>query len=109
MLAVRHTLFRTAVRQNARLLSTRRGKVVESVDEAVKDIPSGAKICVGGFGLCGIPENLIQGLIRNGADNLTAVSNNAGVDDFGLGLLLQTGQIKRMISSYVGESKRSPA
>ena len=58
-----------------------------------------------GFGLCGIPENLIQGLLKSGAKDLTVVSNNAGVDDFGLGLLLQTKQIKRMISSYVGENK----
>merc|ERR1740117_1033952 len=90
-----------------RLLSTKTssGKVYTSVDEAVADIPSGATICVGGFGLCGIPENLIAGVVRSGIKNLTAVSNNAGVDDFGLGLMLQTGQIKRMISSYVGENK----
>merc|ERR1740117_1532295 len=90
-----------------RLLSTKTssGKVYTSVDEAVADIPSGATICVGGFGLCGIPENLIAGVVRTGTKDLTAVSNNAGVDDFGLGLLLQTRQIKRMISSYVGENK----
>lgn len=78
-----------------------------SPDEAVSDIPSGSKLLVGGFGLCGIPENLINGLLNRKDDckQLTAVSNNAGVDDFGLGLLLQTGQIKRMISSYVGENK----
>merc|ERR1719159_1548831 len=80
-------------------------KVLESVDEAVKDIPSGSTICVGGFGLCGIPENLIAALVKSGVRDLTAVSNNAGVDNFGLGLLLQSGQIKRMISSYVGENK----
>lgn len=80
-------------------------KIVHSVDEAIQDIFPGATLCVGGFGLCGIPENLIAALVRNGTGELTAVSNNAGVDDFGLGLLLQTGQIKRMISSYVGENK----
>ena len=64
-------------------------------------IPSGSTLCVGGFGLCGIPENLIGGLIKNGANNLTAVSN-AGVDDFGLGLLLRSRQIKRIVSSYGG-------
>ena len=73
--------------------------------DAVSDVTNGATICVGGFGLCGIPENLIQALVKQGATDLTAVSNNAGVDDFGLGLLLQTGQIKRMVSSYVGENK----
>ncbi|XP_065512409.1 succinyl-CoA:3-ketoacid coenzyme A transferase 1, mitochondrial [Caloenas nicobarica] len=72
--------------------------------EAVKDIPNGATILVGGFGLCGIPENLIGGLLKTGVKGLTAVSNNAGVDNFGLGLLLQTKQIKRMVSSYVGEN-----
>uniref|UniRef100_A0A8C7ZRC7 Succinyl-CoA:3-ketoacid-coenzyme A transferase n=1 Tax=Oryzias sinensis TaxID=183150 RepID=A0A8C7ZRC7_9TELE len=72
--------------------------------EAVKDIPDGAVILVGGFGLCGIPENLINSLLKSGVTGLTAVSNNAGVDNFGLGLLLQSKQIKRMISSYVGEN-----
>uniref|UniRef100_A0A674NQE8 Succinyl-CoA:3-ketoacid-coenzyme A transferase n=1 Tax=Takifugu rubripes TaxID=31033 RepID=A0A674NQE8_TAKRU len=72
--------------------------------EAVKDIPNGATVLVGGFGLCGIPENLINSLLKTGVKDLTAVSNNAGVDDFGLGLLLQTKQIKRMVSSYVGEN-----
>ncbi|XP_020609414.1 succinyl-CoA:3-ketoacid coenzyme A transferase 1, mitochondrial-like [Orbicella faveolata] len=75
-----------------------------SGEEAVKEIPHGAKLLVGGFGLCGIPENLIDGLLKTGVKNLTCVSNNAGVDDFGLGLLLKTQQIKRMISSYVGEN-----
>lgn len=79
-------------------------KVFPDADAAVKDIPSGAKLVVGGFGLCGIPENAIQALVKQGAKNLTCVSNNAGVDDFGLGLLLQSRQIKRMISSYVGEN-----
>uniref|UniRef100_A0A671V7J7 Succinyl-CoA:3-ketoacid-coenzyme A transferase n=1 Tax=Sparus aurata TaxID=8175 RepID=A0A671V7J7_SPAAU len=72
--------------------------------DAVKDIPNGATVLVGGFGLCGIPENLINSLLKTGVKGLTAVSNNAGVDNFGLGLLLQTKQIKRMISSYVGEN-----
>jgi 3-oxoacid CoA-transferase len=80
-------------------------KLVGSASEAVADIPAGATLCVGGFGLCGIPENLIAALVQRGVGGLTAVSNNAGVDDFGLGLLLQSGQIKRMISSYVGENK----
>jgi 3-oxoacid CoA-transferase len=91
----------------ARPLSTRKAsdKVYGTAAEAVADIPAGSKLCVGGFGLCGIPENLIAALRDAGTGELTAVSNNAGVDDFGLGLLLQTGQIKRMISSYVGENK----
>ncbi|XP_007487472.1 succinyl-CoA:3-ketoacid coenzyme A transferase 1, mitochondrial [Monodelphis domestica] len=72
--------------------------------DAVKDIPDGSTILVGGFGLCGIPENLIGALLKTGVKGLTAVSNNAGVEDFGLGLLLQSRQIKRMISSYVGEN-----
>lgn len=72
--------------------------------EAVKDIPDGAKLLVGGFGLCGIPENLIGALLKTGVKGLTAVSNNAGTDNFGLGLLLQSKQIKRMVSSYVGEN-----
>ena len=80
-------------------------KVYRSAEEAIKDVHNGATICFGGFGLCGIPENLIEALVKHGATELTAVSNNAGVDDFGLGLLLQTRQIKRMISSYVGENK----
>src|SRR3990167_6312638 len=79
-------------------------KVVANSDIAVQDIHDGATIAVGGFGLCGIPENSIAALVRLGAKNLTCVSNNAGVDDFGLGLLLQKRQIKKMISSYVGEN-----
>lgn len=82
----------------------RDAKFCESAAEAVEDIPDGSKLLVGGFGLCGIPENLIQALIDSGVNDLTAVSNNAGVDNFGLGLLLQSRQIKRMISSYVGEN-----
>lgn len=76
-----------------------------SAEEATKEIPDGATIAVGGFGLCGIPENLIGALKTHGTKDLTCVSNNAGVDDAGLGLLLQQGQIKRMVSSYVGENK----
>uniref|UniRef100_A0A8B9H0I3 3-oxoacid CoA-transferase n=1 Tax=Astyanax mexicanus TaxID=7994 RepID=A0A8B9H0I3_ASTMX len=75
-----------------------------SPTEAVRDIPDGSTLLVGGFGLCGIPENLISGLLKTGVKQITAVSNNAGVDNFGLGLLLKTKQIKRMISSYVGEN-----
>ena len=80
-------------------------KVYASAAEAVKDIPSGATLMAGGFGLCGIPENLIAALREAGPTELTFISNNAGVDDFGLGLLLQTRQVKKMISSYVGENK----
>lgn len=79
-------------------------KLVANADEAVHDIPSGATIMLGGFGLCGIPENCIDALTRSGVRQLTCISNNAGVDDFGLGLLLKTRQIKKMISSYVGEN-----
>jgi 3-oxoacid CoA-transferase subunit A len=79
-------------------------KVVANADEAIRDIPDNAVIMLGGFGLCGIPENCIDALTRNGITGLTCISNNAGVDDFGLGLLLKTHQIKKMISSYVGEN-----
>ncbi|KAK0392993.1 hypothetical protein QR680_000009 [Steinernema hermaphroditum] len=84
--------------------SRRDAKIYECATDAVKDIPDGSKLLVGGFGLCGIPENLINGLVQSGVKNLTCVSNNAGVDNFGLGLLLQSRQIKKMISSYVGEN-----
>jgi 3-oxoacid CoA-transferase subunit A len=80
-------------------------KVVASADEAVRDVPDGCMIMVGGFGLCGIPADLIDALVRKGVQNLTTVSNNAGVDEFGLGKLLYTGQIKKHIGSYVGENK----
>jgi 3-oxoacid CoA-transferase subunit A len=80
-------------------------KVVASADEAVKDIQDGATIMVGGFGLCGIPENLIAALVRRGVKNLTTISNNVGVDDFGLGKCLYAGQIRAHIGSYVGENK----
>ena len=76
-------------------------KIVANADEAIKDIKDGMTLMVGGFGLCGIPENCIASLVRKGIKNLTCISNNAGVDDFGLGLLLQKKQIKKMISSYV--------
>ena len=79
-------------------------KVVQNADEAIKDIGDGSTIMLGGFGLCGIPENCIQALVRKGIKGLTCISNNAGVDDFGLGLLLKTRQIKKMMSSYVGEN-----
>lgn len=80
------------------------GKVFKSVEEAISDIPNGAKLLVGGFGLCGIPENLIAGILNKGFKDLTVVSNNAGVEDFGLGILLKAHRIKRMIASYVGEN-----
>lgn len=80
-------------------------KVVANADEAVRDIKDGCMIMVGGFGLCGIPADLIDALVRKGVKDLTTVSNNAGVDDFGLGKLLGTGQIKKHIGSYVGENK----
>jgi 3-oxoacid CoA-transferase subunit A len=79
-------------------------KVVKNVDEALEGITDNMTLLVGGFGLCGIPENSIAGLVKKGVKGLTCVSNNAGVDDFGLGLLLQTKQVKKMISSYVGEN-----
>src|SRR5437588_10488261 len=79
-------------------------KVVASADDAVRDVFDGATLVVGGFGLCGIPENLIHALVKRGVQNLTCVSNNAGVDDWGLGLLLRTRQIRKMVSSYVGEN-----
>src|SRR5213083_477131 len=79
-------------------------KVVATADEAIRDVPDGALLVVGGFGLCGIPENLINALVKKGVRGLTCVSNNAGVDDWGLGLLLQTKQIRKMVSSYVGEN-----
>ena len=79
-------------------------KVVANADEAIRDITDGLTLMLGGFGLCGIPENSIAALVKKGVKGLTCISNNAGVDDFGLGLLLQKRQIKKMISSYVGEN-----
>lgn len=79
-------------------------KVVADADEAVRDIPDQAVLMLGGFGLCGIPENAIAALLRKGVKGLTCISNNAGVDDFGIGLMLKTRQVKKMISSYVGEN-----
>lgn len=79
-------------------------KVVSNAEEAIKDIKDGAVLMLGGFGLCGIPENCITALVNQGTQNLTCISNNAGVDDFGIGLMLKTKQVKKMISSYVGEN-----
>jgi 3-oxoacid CoA-transferase A subunit len=79
-------------------------KVVSGADEAIKDIPDNATLMLGGFGLCGIPENCITALIKKGIKGLTCISNNAGVDEFGIGLMLKTRQVKKMISSYVGEN-----
>ena len=79
-------------------------KIVKNAEEAVQDIQDGATIMLGGFGLCGIPENCITALVKKGVKNLTCISNNAGVDDFGIGLMLQQKQVKKMISSYVGEN-----
>src|ERR1700720_578253 len=80
-------------------------KRVAGAEAAIANIQDGATILLGGFGLCGIPENLIAALRRKGTKDLTLVSNNAGVDDFGIGLLLQSKQVKKMIASYVGENK----
>ncbi|HEY6306463.1 MAG TPA: CoA transferase subunit A [Candidatus Angelobacter sp.] len=80
-------------------------KVVSSAEEATRDIQDGATLMVGGFGLCGVPEDLIDALVEKGLQNLTTISNNAGVDQHGLGKLLSKGQIKKHIGSYVGENK----
>ena len=80
-------------------------KVVGSADEAIRDIFDGATIMVGGFGLCGIPENLIRALVKKNVKELTTISNNVGVDGFGMGLLLSNGQIRKHIGTYVGENK----
>jgi 3-oxoacid CoA-transferase subunit A len=79
-------------------------KVVQNADIAIADIPDSAVLMLGGFGLCGIPENTIAALVRKGVKDLTCISNNAGVDDFGIGLMLKTRQVRKMISSYVGEN-----
>src|SRR3954467_6796251 len=80
-------------------------KVFSNADEAIFDIHDGATVMFGGFGLCGIPENLIAAMVRKGVKNLTTISNNVGVDHWGLGLLLEAGQIKRHVGTYVGENK----
>jgi 3-oxoacid CoA-transferase subunit A len=80
-------------------------KVLPSAEAAVAMVPDGASILMGGFGLCGIPENLIQALHARGTRDLTVISNNAGVDDFGIGILLKSHQVRKMISTYVGENK----
>lgn len=80
-------------------------KVVANADEAIRDVFDGASIMIGGFGLCGNPENLIRALVRKGTKNLTTISNNAGVDGAGVGMLLSNGQIRRHIGTYVGENK----
>jgi 3-oxoacid CoA-transferase subunit A len=80
-------------------------KVFQNADEAVHDIKNNQTIMLGGFGLCGIPEKSIEALVKKGVTGLTCISNNAGVDDFGIGLMLQQKQVKKMISSYVGENK----
>lgn len=79
-------------------------KVVSGAEAAIHDISDGSVLMLGGFGLCGIPENCINALVKKGVKNLTCISNNAGVDDFGIGLMLQQKQVKKMISSYVGEN-----
>lgn len=79
-------------------------KTVKNAEEAIQDIQDGMTIMFGGFGLCGIPENCIAALVLKGTKNLTCISNNAGVDDFGIGLMLHQHQVKKMISSYVGEN-----
>jgi len=80
-------------------------KIRNSIDEAINDIRDGATIMAGGFGLVGIPEKLIEGLLRKGVKNLTIISNNCGIDDYALGTLLTTRQIRKMVASYVGENK----
>lgn len=80
-------------------------KTVKDVYEAIDGIKDGMTLMLGGFGLCGIPENCIQALVKSGVKNLTCISNNAGVDDFGIGLMLKGHQVKKMISSYVGENE----
>ena len=81
------------------------GKLVQNAEEAIAEIFDGAVLALGGFGLCGIPENCIAALVKKGVKNLTCISNNAGVDDFGIGLMLKNKQVRKMISSYVGENK----
>ncbi|XP_054159393.1 succinyl-CoA:3-ketoacid coenzyme A transferase 1, mitochondrial-like [Oppia nitens] len=104
LVVYRQSLYVGQCRQLSLSLS-RNAKLCTDVFEAIKDIKDGSRIFVGGFGLCGVPENCIAALVKSGVKDLTLVSNNAGVEDFGLGLLLRTKQVKRMISSYVGENK----
>lgn len=85
-------------------ISLAMNKVFTNADKAIADISNGQTLMLGGFGLCGIPENCIAALVRKGVTNLTCISNNAGVDDFGIGLMLQRRQVKKMIASYVGEN-----
>src|SRR5436189_354255 len=92
-------------RQRPLLSSRDMDKVVRDAAEAVRDVPDGATIMVSGFGLCGIPENLIRALRDQGAKGLTVISNNAGTNDFGITFLLQSGQVRKMIATYVGENK----
>ena len=79
-------------------------KIFQNADDAIADMQDGSVIMLGGFGLCGIPENCIRAIVKKGVQNLTCISNNAGVDDFGIGLMLQQKQLKKMIASYVGEN-----
>ncbi len=92
--------FRTFGRNTPNMIN----KVVANAEEAIADITDGSTLMLGGFGLCGIPENCISALVKKGVKDLTCISNNAGVDDFGIGLMLQQRQVKKMISSYVGEN-----
>ena len=80
-------------------------KIFSNAEEAIYDITDSSTLLLGGFGLCGIPENCIAALVKKGVKNLTCISNNAGVDDFGIGLMLQQKQVKKMIASYVGENE----
>src|ERR1051325_1161883 len=101
---MKHTDVLSVIRQGAEYNSSV-NKVLPNAEAAAALVPDGASIMMGGFGLCGIPENLIRALHERGTRNLTVISNNAGVDDFGIGILLKSRQIRRMISTYVGENK----
>src|SRR5580704_253463 len=79
-------------------------KVVNGADDAIRDVEDGMTLMLGGFGMCGLPENCIAALVKKGVKDLTCISNNAGVDDFGIGLMLRQRQVKKMVSSYVGEN-----
>ena len=89
----------------ARRYNSRMNKVLPSAEHAAALVPDGASVLMGGFGLCGIPENLIEALHARGTRGLTVISNNAGIDDFGLGILLRTRQVRKMVATYVGENK----